>query len=709
MKKIKFLEQTTPTECGLCCLYMIMEYLGIREKFFILKQNFKVGRNGLSINDIKNIALHYGIVTKTYKIGSLLLHKKLPVMVFVENSHFIILESANKDRYKIVDPAIGTYILDKNEFFKLEPKYYTVFMFDDELGVSNEMTSYRVNVKKLLRFGKKQILYAIVLTVFFQIFSIILPFFIKNIIDGESFFYGVGNFQIIFLVTLIIILQSSIFFFRSVAINIVQNGIHTKLSDILVQKLVNLPMSDILRIDKSDILHRYNGTMIAKELFSERIISVWFDILVVIASAVYIATVSSLLFMVLILVLLIEVALFALNLSWKQEKLGKELFEQKKSLQCFFSLVDSLYILKSSEAHESMYRNWIEKFQKYICACYDRNKYFTLFMSIYNFFSLFLPIIVVVYCIYFMANRSSGNIMLLYLMTTNFVTPLNKILTSIDEILYESKYFSRAVEFTLLKEERNGEHQLSYDDKFNISLKRVSYQYEYKGEYVLKNINLDIQEGEFISVIGKSGCGKSTLAKLLMGYVEPTEGCILYNLVDSKKINKKDFRTMASLILQDNPILDGSIEYNIVLNRKDLKENDLVEVSKKVNIYDDIRKMPMGFKTQLTREHTTLSGGQKQRISLAREIICKPRLLVLDEPTSALDIVTEKVVQESLESLSCTRILITHRLNTIVKSDRIIIMDMGRIIDSGTHKDLYTRNCHYKETFDLYMNNNMEE
>ena len=712
MKKIRLLEQTSPTECGLCCLYMIMEYFGIDENFFRLKNSINIGRSGLSLKNIRDIASKYGVTLKTYKIESLNQQQSFPVMLFLEKNHFIILEKIKKGKYKILDPAIGKYILDKNEFISLKPLYYTVFELQNYNFVRNNQEK---NIKNkfidIFKFKRKYIFYSLVLSVIFQVFTIATPFVIRKIIDSKEILLKFDILEIFFLLIVLIIFQCSIYFLKTIFINLTQNNIHLELANNLVKKIVELPIGYIFKIDKSDILHRYNGITIARELFSERIVSMWFDVILVISAIVYVGIYSFRLFILLFIVLLFEVLLYVAVMRVKQERLGKEVLEQKRTLEFVFSLVDSLYTIKSNNAHMDVYEEWTEKFKKYVDAIYKRNKLFAVFTSLNSFFTIFLPIVVVVYYVYYKNNVSSGNLLLLYLMTVNFINPLNKILNSIDEVAYEWKYFEKVSEFCLLESEKNGTHKLSCDDKLEIKLNNVSYKYEYNSGNVLKNISLEIKDGEFISVIGKSGCGKSTLAKILLGYEEVTSGEVTYNNLELQCIDKKDFRDVSSLIIQDNPILDGSIEYNISLNRKNIDLIDLKNIMENVDLYSDIEKMPMKFNTPIRRDNTTLSGGQKQRIALAREIISRPRLLVLDEPTSALDIATERIIQKNLEDLNCTRVLITHRLNTITKSDKIVIMDKGEIIDVGTHVDLYKNNIHYKTMFDWYMNNqnDMEE
>ncbi|VHF71689.1 DUF4135 domain-containing protein [Streptococcus pyogenes] len=175
------------------------------------------------------------------------------------------------------------------------------------------------------------------------------------------------------------------------------------------------------------------------------------------------------------------------------------------------------------------------------------------------------------------------------------------------------------------------------------------------------------------------------------------------------KIDKTDFRNISAFASQDSPIFDGDVMYNILLGRESVTEKQVIEICKRVSLYEDIRSMPMKFHTPLFRDNPSLSGGEKQRISLARELVTTPRILVLDEPTSALDVKTERIIQKNVEALHCTRVLVTHRLNTVEKADKILIMDNGKIIDYGSHHCLYKNNEYYRDLYDSYMNNYQEE
>lgn len=710
-KRITLLEQTTPTECGLCCLYMMLSYLNIQENFFELKQKINVGRNGLSIQNVSDIAKEYGISCQTYRFRDV--PHSLPAMIFVNDDHFVILEDFHKDKYSIVDPAVGRYILSKEEFQEMTPKFYTIFSKTNKSSSPERSPDRQLvlhNAKNLILSHKKTILLAIICTFLFQLFTISVPFFMRGIIDDtwnirQSFTY----YEMALLFLVIMFTQSMIFFLKNIFLALLQNGIHRQISDNFVSKLLKLPLTDIANMDRTDIIHRYNGITIVREMISERIMAMWLDVMLMLASLWYVFFVSVYLGLVLLIVFIAESTVFLVVLRAKQEKLGKEVLEQKKSLQTFFSLVDGLFILKAKNTEQRIFSKWQRDFTSYTDAAYDRAKHFNILGTINYFVTFSVPIFIVILFLYLSNQHSSGEIILLYMMALNFVNPINTILNSIDEMLYSVKHYERALEINSLTEETLGGYQLSEDKDLTIRLNQVGYRYEFNSQEVLKNISLTIHPEEFVAVIGKSGSGKSSLAKLLLGHVIPTAGHLSYNNIDYQNVDKRDLRNLSSIVLQDAPILDGSLRYNITLDRTGITDEEVIDICKKVSIYDDIKEMPMGLNTPLSKDNLTLSGGQKQRLSLARELISKPRLVVLDEPTSSLDVETEKVVQSSIESLNCTRVLITHRLNTIEKADKIIMMDSGKITDSGTHDSLYNGNKTYRDMYDSYMHKYRKE
>lgn len=290
MKKITPIEQTTSTECGLCCLYMMLDYFDIPETYFNLKQQVDLGRNGLSIKNISDTASIYGVTCKTYRFSKY--PENLPVMVFVLDSHFVILEDIRDDVFTIVDPAVGKYVLAKNEFFELSPKFYTEFFYDKTTNSSKKIVKRGLvgrNVKEMIFVNRKDIFLTILYTLVFQIMTVSIPFFIRGIIDGNWFFLKkFGYLESAVLLSIIIFFQGGFYFLKNISLVKLQNKFHSTISEKFVTKLLKLPIEYIGKIDKTDIIHRYNGLMIVRELLSERIISIWLDIILMFASISYV-------------------------------------------------------------------------------------------------------------------------------------------------------------------------------------------------------------------------------------------------------------------------------------------------------------------------------------------------------------------------------------------------------------------------------------
>ena len=204
---------------------------------------------------------------------------------------------------------------------------------------------------------------------------------------------------------------------------------------------------------------------------------------------------------------------------------------------------------------------------------------------------------------------------------------------------------------------------------------------------VLKGISFRIAAGEHVAIVGKSGCGKSTLIRLLLGFEKPLGGSVFYDGQNLSDINTASIRSQLGVVLQNGQLMTGDIFRNII-GVNDLTLEDAWEAAEAAGIADDIREMPMQMQTIVSEGSTNISGGQRQRILIARALAMKPAIIICDEATSALDNRTQAIVTESLDRLKATRIVVAHRLSTIRNADRIIVLDEGRVAESGTFDEL---------------------
>ena len=221
-----------------------------------------------------------------------------------------------------------------------------------------------------------------------------------------------------------------------------------------------------------------------------------------------------------------------------------------------------------------------------------------------------------------------------------------------------------------------------------IDIDRVSFSYQKDGKQVLRNIDLHIRPGEYVAITGRSGCGKSTLLRLLLGFEQPSSGMIYYDNIGMDRLNVPELRRRMGVVLQDGGLISGTILDNIKAGNRDLTGEELDRLLDEVGLKEDINSLQMGILTPISEEWSTISGGQKQRILIARAIAGNPDILLMDEATSSLDNITQKYVCESLEKHNITRVVIAHRLSTVVNCDRIIVMDNGQIREQGTYEEL---------------------
>jgi NHLM bacteriocin system ABC transporter ATP-binding protein len=221
-----------------------------------------------------------------------------------------------------------------------------------------------------------------------------------------------------------------------------------------------------------------------------------------------------------------------------------------------------------------------------------------------------------------------------------------------------------------------------------IEIAHVSFRYGDDGPLILDDVSLTIRPGEFVALVGASGSGKSTLLRLLLGFEKPSAGTIYYNGQDLSGLDVGEVRRQMGVVLQNGKLLTGDILSNINGSSAHLTIDDAMSAARRAGFDRDLEQMPMGLHTFVSEGGSTLSGGQRQRLLIARSIVRNPRILFFDEATSALDNRTQAIVSDSVEKLEATRIVIAHRLSTILNADRIVVLEGGRMVQSGTYTEL---------------------
>ncbi len=225
-----------------------------------------------------------------------------------------------------------------------------------------------------------------------------------------------------------------------------------------------------------------------------------------------------------------------------------------------------------------------------------------------------------------------------------------------------------------------------------ISLNAVSFRYpgQDEGVKVLSDVNLQVRPGEFVGIIGASGSGKSTIMRLLLGFEAPDSGTVTYDGRELATLDLREVRRQIGVVLQNAQLLPGDIFSNIVGFAAELTMDDAWQAARLAGLEDDIRHMPMGMHTLVGEGGSNLSGGQRQRLLIARAIVRRPRILMFDEATSALDNLTQAIVTESITRAlrGITRVVIAHRLTTVIDADRIYVVKQGRIVQSGEYRQL---------------------
>jgi len=321
-----------------------------------------------------------------------------------------------------------------------------------------------------------------------------------------------------------------------------------------------------------------------------------------------------------------------------------------------------------------------------------------------DFFAAFGVAMALLYMVYLAkANPNPGDFILFAGSIFSMYGPMKNI-TRLNNQITQARAASERV-FELLATANSVPEPVSpkplHADRADIEFKNVHFAYGEKP--VLHDFSLTVKAGQLVALVGASGSGKSTLANLLLRFYDPTQGSITIGGVDLREATTRDLRNQIAVVAQENILFNETIRRNVELGRMGATNEEIVAAARHAFAYDFIMEKENGFDTVIGEKGVSLSGGQRQRLAIARAVLKNAPILLLDEATSALDTESERAVQSALDELmkDRTTICIAHRLSTILHADLIVVLDQGRIVETGRHAELIQRGGVYQKLYDL--------
>ncbi|GCE23492.1 hypothetical protein KDK_72920 [Dictyobacter kobayashii] len=464
------------------------------------------------------------------------------------------------------------------------------------------------------------------------------------------------------------------------------------------EHLLLLPYSFFQQRSTGDLLTRMGSNTIIRDTLSGQVISTFLDGSMVILYLAILLLEAPTFGLLALVIGFLQVILILCVYRTIASLAAQELTAQGKSQGYMAEALAGIATLKAAGAEYSAHDRWTNLFFDQLNISTRRSYISTIASTILLLLRGFAPMALLWVGATQVLNGtlSVGTMLALSSLATSFLSPLSSLVSSGQQLQIVQAHLERLGDIMTAEPEQHAQIVKSPPKLAGyIRLENVGFRYSPETPRVLHNINLQIEAGQKVAIVGRTGSGKSTLGKLLLGLYIPGEGQIYYDGIPLQALQYQEVRRQFGVVLQESAIFSGTVMENILFNNPHMDKDYAVRAAQMASIHDDIVRMPLGYETPVAEGGSALSGGQRQRLSLARAIAHNPAILLLDEATSNLDVVTEQMVAQNLEALPCTQIIIAHRLSTIRNADLILVMDQGTIVESGSHQDLLLKNGFY--------------
>jgi ATP-binding cassette subfamily C protein len=596
----------------------------------------------------------------------------------------VVLTARKRAGYDLIDPATGIreQVTDQVAA-QLRPTGYVFY---------RPLPTESIGVGRLLRFGlaggRKDLLRTLLLSMAAGVLSLVIPVATGSILGS---LVPAGDTSLILaaaaLLFLVVFATTGVLLTRSAALLRLQGRMLARMQSGVWDRMLALPVQFFSRYSVADLNLRVAGVeniqYIVSSMASQTLLSLVTLVFSLILLFVYDAQVALIVMAVTLLVVGVSSVL-----TYRQIKKLRAMYDAKGDASAVLvQLVQGMDKVRAAAAEGRALGAWSRKFSRQAQMLLDSERLSAIRTAMYAALPVVLTLIL------FAIVGADPTIMSTSAFLA-FITALGQITAATTQLDLSLGYVLNIVPLfdrmrPILNEQTEDTTGASDPGRLTgrVSMNNVTYRYPGMSSPVLQDLDLQVEPGEFLAIVGPSGSGKSTVVRLLLGFDHPEAGSVTYDGKDLMTLDHRAVRSQIGVALQNSSVTGGDI-FKAIVGDWPLTEDQAWVAAEKVGLADDIRALPMGMRTLLGDNASTFSGGQRQRLVLAGAIARDPRIVVLDEATSALDSVTQAHVMQSFEQLQVTRIVIAHRLSTIRNANHIVVLDHGRIVQEGTYEQL---------------------
>lgn len=685
--KRTFVPQIDARDCGVAALASIAKFYGSDFSLAHLRELAKTNKEGTTALGIVKAADEMGFETRPVQADKTLFDMSdvpYPFIVHVNKEgklqHYYVVYQTKKD-YLVIgdpDPSVKITKMSKERFFS-EWTGVAIFLapkpsYQPHKDKKNGLLSFLPLIFK----QKSLIAYIVLSSLLVTIINIGGSYYLQGILDEyipNQMKSTLGIISVGLVITYI--LQQVMGFSRDYLLTVLSQRLSIDVILSYIRHIFELPMSFFATRRTGEIISRFTDANSIIDALASTILSL----------------------------ISIPIYMFIIFSFMKPfEKMNHDVMQSNSMVSsAIIEDINGIETIKSLTSEENRYQNIDSEFVDYLEKSFKLSKYSILQTSLKQGTKLVLNILILWFGAQLVMSSkiSIGQLITFNTLLSYFTTPMENIINLQTKLQSAKVANNRLNEVYLVESEFQVQenpvhsHFLMGDIEFD----DLSYKYGF-GRDTLTDINLTIKQGDKVSLVGVSGSGKTTLAKMIVNFFEPYKGHISINHQDIKNIDKKVLRRHINYLPQQAYIFNGSILENLTLGGNHMiSQEDILRACELAEIRQDIERMPMGYQTQLS-DGAGLSGGQKQRIALARALLTKAPVLILDEATSGLDVLTEKKVIDNLMSLTDKTILfVAHRLSIAERTNRVIVLDQGKIIEVGSHQELMQAQGFYHHLF----------